>query len=126
MHFSLPIDRLTIFIAIPEYWTYFYCAVEICKVLEKFLLDKLVEQPENLREPSNKLRSESHAFLQRWMQNFAGFKGWRFICTADETHMRSSITLVFSEEIFGLFYDGQEYFEGSLEFDLIMFRSFWY
>ena len=60
------------------------------------------------------------------MQNFAGFKGWRFICTANETHLRFSITLVISEEIFGVFYDGQEDFEGSFEFDLNMFRRFWY
>ena len=42
--------------------------------------------------------------------------GWRFICTADESHMRSTINLVISEEIFGLIYDGQEEFEGNFYF----------
>ena len=38
--------------------------------------------------------------------------------------MRSSITLVISEGIFGLFYDGQEDFEGSFEFDFILVSKF--
>ena len=38
--------------------------------------------------------------------------------------MRSSIILVISERIFGVFYDGQEDFEGSFEFDCIHVSKF--
>jgi hypothetical protein len=58
------------------------------------------------------------------MQNFSGFHGWRFICTADETHMRSSITLVISEVSFGLHDHSDEDFQGSYEFYLIHVSKF--
>ena len=38
--------------------------------------------------------------------------------------MRSSITIVLSEGIFGVFYDEQEDFEGSFEFDFILVSKF--
>jgi hypothetical protein len=113
--------RLTIFFAFTEYWKYFYCALKTSKVFEKFIHDK-IEKNQNTSESwiepiPDKLGSKSNAYLQRCIQNFDGYKGWRFLCTAAETHMRSSIILVISEEMFRVFYDGQEDFEGSFEFD---------
>jgi hypothetical protein len=121
MLFGKQIDRLTIFFAFTEYWKYFYCALKTSKVFEKFIHDK-IEKNQNTSESwiepiPDKLGSKSNAYLQRCIQNFDGYKGWRFLCTAAETHMRSSIILVISEEMFRVFYDGQEDFEGSFEFD---------
>ena len=115
--------RLTIFFAFTEYWKYFYCALKTSKVFEKFIHDK-IEKNQNTSESwiepiPDKLRSKSNTYLQRCIQNFDGYKGWRFLCTAAETHMRSSIILVISEEMFRVFYDGQEDIEGSFEFDCI-------
>jgi hypothetical protein len=119
---------LTIFFAFAEYWKYFYCALYTSKVFEKFIRDKFEENqntPESWIEPiPNKLESKSHSYLQQCIQNFDGYKGWRFLCTADETHMRSSIILVISERMFGVFFDGQEDFEGSFEFDCIHVWNF--
>jgi hypothetical protein len=67
-----------------------------------------------------KFSSKSPTFLQRFIQNFSDYKGWRFICTADETHMRSSITFVISEEYFGMLYDGQQEFEVNNEFAIVV------
>jgi hypothetical protein len=68
------------------------------------MFDKLEDNPnsqERWIEPiPNKLGSKSQTFLQRFIQNFFGYKGWRFICTADENHMRSSITFVVCEGFF--------------------------
>ncbi len=67
--------------------------------------------------------NKSATFFQRLIQCSQGYKGWRSICTADESHMRSSITLVISEDIFGLMYDGPEDFKGSFEFDFTIFTK---
>ena len=76
------------------------------------------------------LSDQSATFFQRLIQCSQGYKGWRFICTADESHMRSSINLVISEDIFGLIYDGEEdgpeIFKGIFEFYFIFLRSIWY
>ena len=74
------------------------------------------------------LSKKSATFFQRLIQCSQGYKGWRFICTADESHMRSSINLVISEDILGLIYggeeDGPENFKGSFEFDYNLFSKF--
>ena len=75
-------------------------------------------------EIPDKLSKKSSAFFQSFIQNCNGYKGWRFICTADETHMRSAITLVISEEIFGLIYRGPEIFKCNFEFDSNIFTKF--
>ncbi len=52
--------------------------------------------------------------------------GWRFIRTADESHMRSTINLVISEAIFELIYDGQEEFEGNFDIYFYIGLNFLY
>ena len=120
---------LTTFFASSEYWKYFYCALEKSKVIEKFIIEKFKDTPltstsERLIGPiPEELSVQSATFFQRLIQCSQGYKGWRFICTADESHMRSSINLVISEDIFGLIYDGEEdgpeFFKGNFEFDFI-------
>jgi hypothetical protein len=92
------------------------------------MFDKLEpSSQERWKEPiPNKLGSKSPTFLQRFIQNFSGYKGWRFICNANETRMRSSITFVVSEEYFGIFYDEQEEFKGNNEIDIVVVLYFWY
>jgi hypothetical protein len=57
----------------------FYCAFGSFKVIEKFMFDKLEDNPssqERWIEPiQDKLSSKSPTFLQRCMQNFSGYKG---------------------------------------------------
>ena len=84
------------------------------------LEDNPISQERWIEQIPDRLRSKSPTFLQSFIHNFSGYKGWRFICSADETYMRSSITLVVSEGNFGVFYDGQEEFEGNFEFDFII------
>ena len=113
-------DMITTFSATPEYWKHFYCALQSSKVFEKFVIEKIEDSQftnESWIGPIlDELGNKSSTFFQSFIQNCNGFKGWRFICTVDETHMRSSITLVISEEMFGLIYDGQEDFEGTFDF----------
>ena len=116
-----------------EYWNYFYCALEKSKVIEKFIIEKFKDTPltstsERLIGPiPEELSDQSATFFQRLIQCSQGYKGWRFICTADESHMRSSINLVISEDIFGLIYDGEEdgseIFKGNFEFDFNIFTK---
>ena len=110
-------DMLITFFATPKYWKYFYCALESSKVIEKFIIEKIDQGTNKIPQIPDKLSEKSSAFFQSFIQNCNGYKGQRFICTADETHMRSSITLVISREMFGLIYDGEEEFEGSYEYD---------
>ena len=111
---------LTTFSATPEYWNHFHCALKSSKVFEEFAIEKFEETQFTsvscIRPVPDKLGIKSSAFFQRFIQNWKGYMGWRFICTADESHMRSTINLVISEEIFGLIYDGQEEFEGNFYF----------
>ena len=112
---------LTTFFASSEYWKYFYCGLEKSKVIEKFIIEKFKDTPltstsERLIGPiPEELSDQSATFFQRLIQCSQGYKGWRFICTADESHMRSSITLVISEDIFRLIYHGPENFKGNFE-----------
>ena len=115
----------TSFSATPEYWNHFYCALKSSKVFEGFAIKKFEETTRTsescIRPILDKLGEKSSAFFQRFIQNFKGYMGWRFICTADESHMRSTINLVISEEIFELIYDGQEEFEGNFYFYWFVF-----
>ena len=116
---------LTTFFASSEYWKYFYCGLEKSKVIEKFIIEKFKDTPltstsKRLIGPiPEELIEKSVTFFQRFIQCSQGYKGWRFICTADESHMRSSINLVISEDIFGSIYggeeDGPEIFQGNFE-----------
>ena len=110
----------TSFSATPEYWNHFYCALKSSKAFEEFAMTKFEETQVTsescIRPILDKLGKKSSAFFQRFIQNCKGYMGWRFICTADESHMRSTINLAISEEIFELIYDGQEEFEGNLDF----------
>ena len=118
------------FCAISEYWKYVIALVEASKKLRIFIFDKFEDSTSSkssLKDPTpNKLSSKSPTLLQRFIQKNSGYKGLRFICTADETHMSSSITFVVSGEIFDVFYDGQEKFEGTYEFEIFLVLKFWY
>jgi hypothetical protein len=124
---------LTSFFALSEYWKYFYCGFEKSKVIEKFIIEKFKDTPltstsKRLIGPiPEELSKKSASFFQRLIQCSQGYKGWRFICTADESHMRSSINLVISEDTFGLIYDGEEdgpeSFKGNYEFDFNIFTK---
>jgi hypothetical protein len=111
---------LTTISATPEYWKHFYCALQSSKVVEKFVIEKF-EDPQFTNENGigpvpDTLGTNSSTFFQRCIQNCNGYMGWRFICTADESHTRSTINLVISEEFFEFIYDGQEEFEGNYDF----------
>ena len=118
-------DIHTSFSATPEYWNHFYCAHKSSKVFEEFAIEKFEETQFTsgscIRPVPDKLGIKSSAFFQRFIQNWKGYMGWRFICTADESHMRSTINLVISEEIFELIYDGQEEFEGNFVFYIVFY-----
>ncbi len=92
------------------------------------MFDKLDYNPSSkerwIEQILDKLSSKSPIFFQRFIQNFSGYKDWRFICTADETHMRSSITFVVSAGSFIDIYNGEEEFEGNYEFDFFLDLNF--
>jgi hypothetical protein len=95
------------------------------KEVEKTLFNKIAVKPGSKVVVSNfplpkELSNTSPSFLQQYIQNFAGYKGWTFICTTGETHIRSSITFVVEESLFYIFYDGQHDFEGNFEVDIIV------
>ncbi len=119
---------LTTFFASSESWKYVYCALESSKVIEEFIIEKFKDKPctstfKRLIGPEE-LSNQSATYFQRLIQCSEGYKGWRFICTADESHMRSSIILVISKDIFGLIYDGgPEDFKGNFEFDFNIFTK---
>ena len=98
---------LTIFSATTEYWKHFYCALQSSKVIEKFVIENVEDtqftNERGIRPIPVKLGKKTSTFFQSCIQNCNGYMGWRFICTADETHMRSAINLVISKESYDLF-----------------------
>jgi len=51
----------------------------------------------------NNASKKTPKFTPQFLQNFKGYKGWRFICIAGEDFMRSSINFVVYETIIDIF-----------------------
>ena len=51
----------------------------------------------------NNASKKTPIFASQFLQNFRGYKGWRFICTVGEDSMRSSTKFVVAETILDIF-----------------------
>ena len=94
-------------------------ALKFCEELEKALDKKrghansAVDSTLTKSPFPDELGSKYQSFSSQFLQNYAGYKGWRFICTAGDTHMRSSINFVVEESILEIFNDRPWHYEGN-------------
>ena len=122
-HFWCPLfwDAILFCTAVSEIWLYYRWALTFFNELE-IALDKkrgqvqpnpVVESTLTKSPLPDELSSKYQSFSSQFLQNYTGYKGWRFICTAGDTHMRSSINFVVEESILEIFNDRRVYYEGN-------------